>query len=535
MKRNSMLTKIIAVLLCALMVAAWLPKTSAAANDFESGMDRIYGTDAANAMPLVIGTNADSGLANAYYAYTPAEDGTLTLTAEDGTTFTVDGVAYTDAVAVTAGTKYIIVATNEAKAYSFTAAFEVASAAIELVIGTNANEGAEVTYTYTPDVAGRLVLAAEDGTTWTVDGVAYFDAVEVAAGTTYTIVASNAAEAHSFTATLYQFDELLTLVNQNFSLGASIEAVFRVNTKVRPKTASGYETKGYDKVWLSITHNRPTAVSSGEVTTIDICDESTQAVIYQYKYEFYAKEFKDLLEITIFAEKDGGFYCSSVVYEWSAKNKMVEMFNTNYANKDTDTKAYNTCVLLATMLNYGEKAQIRYGYDVDNLVTDGLDASILNMIPTEDPVFTQTIDKDNSGSNVLRNVGVKTVSKVELTNQFKLADSNYANYEVKYTYVENDATSELVINANDAGTKSGTNILITYNALVARQMRIPVTVQLYQKDGGALSRAYVISLEAALKTFVDNAESNPTDTNLKNAELAKAIMTFGDAAAVYFA
>lgn len=124
MKRNSMLTKIIAVLLCALMVAAWLPKTSAAANDFESGMDRIYGTDAANAMPLVIGTNADSGLANAYYAYTPAEDGTLTLTAEDGTTFTVDGVAYTDAVAVTAGTKYIIVATNAAKAYSFTAAFE---------------------------------------------------------------------------------------------------------------------------------------------------------------------------------------------------------------------------------------------------------------------------------------------------------------------------------------------------------------------------------------------------------------------------
>lgn len=126
MKRNSMLTKIIAVLLCALMVAAWLPKTSAAAKDFESPLDRIYGTDAANAMPLVIGTNADSGLANAYYAYTPAEDGTLTLTAEDGTTFTVDGAAYTDAVAVTAGTKYIIVATNEAKAHSFTAAFEVA-------------------------------------------------------------------------------------------------------------------------------------------------------------------------------------------------------------------------------------------------------------------------------------------------------------------------------------------------------------------------------------------------------------------------
>ena len=156
MKRNSMLTKIIAVLLCALMVAAWLPKTSAAANDFESGMDRIYGTDAANAMPLVIGTNADSGLANAYYAYTPAEDGTLTLTAEDGTTFTVDGVAYTDAVAVTADTKYIIVATNEAKAYSFTAAFEVAPTGPEtdstltvskVAFGLNGYIGAQVQLT----------------------------------------------------------------------------------------------------------------------------------------------------------------------------------------------------------------------------------------------------------------------------------------------------------------------------------------------------------------------------------------------------
>lgn len=126
MKRNSMLTKIIAVLLCALMVAAWLPKTSAAANDYESGMDRDYGAHAGNAMDLLIGPNEDAGLADTYYAYTPAEDGTLTLTAEDGTTFTVDGVAYTEAVAVTAGTKYIIVATNAALAHSFTAAFEVA-------------------------------------------------------------------------------------------------------------------------------------------------------------------------------------------------------------------------------------------------------------------------------------------------------------------------------------------------------------------------------------------------------------------------
>lgn len=130
MKRNSMLTKIIAVLLCALMVAAWLPKTSAAAaNDFESAPDRDLGSHAANAMTLVIGTNAElfpnNPLTNTYYAYTPAEDGTLTLTAAEGTTLTVDGVDYTDAVAVTAGTKYIIVATSAAKNHSFTAAFEV--------------------------------------------------------------------------------------------------------------------------------------------------------------------------------------------------------------------------------------------------------------------------------------------------------------------------------------------------------------------------------------------------------------------------
>ena len=538
MKRNSMLTKIIAVLLCALMVAAWLPKTSAAANDdFESGMDRIYGTDAKNAMPLVIGTNADSGLANAYYAYTPAKDGTLTLTAEDGTTFTVDGVAYTDAVAVTADTKYIIVATNEAKAYSFTAAFEVASAAIELVIGTNANEGAEVTYTYTPDVAGRVVLAAEDGTTWTVNGVAYADSFDVAAGTTYTIVASNAAGAHSFTAALYQFDAHLYIDMENFALGAAIGSTFRVERTVRP---TGYSTDKkyvyYDKVWLSVKHIRPTDVSNGEATSVTILDQSLNTKYFIYMYNFYAKEFNDKLEITVFGEKDGVIFCSPEVFEWTAKDKMIEMFNTNYPKKDTDAKANKTCVVLATMLNYGAKSQIRYGYDVNNLVTNGLDANILNMIPTEEPVFNQGITVGTSGATYLRSVGVMTASAVEMTLQFQLDSDDLSRYQIKYSYVENGTPYEINAAATDNmyGFSSKLRLTVAFNTLVARQMRIPVTVQLY-KDGVATGNAYTISIEGALKNFVDNAGTDTTSTAYKNGELAKAIMTFGDAAEAYFA
>lgn len=514
MKRNSMLTKIIAVLLCALMVAAWLPKTSAAANDFESGMDRIYGTDAANAMPLVIGTNADSGLANAYYAYTPAEDGTLTLTAEDGTTFTVDGVAYTDAVAVTAGTKYIIVATNEAKAYSFTAAFEVASAAIELVIGTNANEGAEVTYTYTATANGRVKLSAADGTTFTVDGAACYNTFAVVAGTTYTIVASNAAGAHSFEAKYLAYDQYLYMDSQTFRLADSIQASLRINYRINTNaTNAKYK---FEKAWLEVAY-----VDYNGNIVVDVLDTTDMAPYWTFYYNLNPAEMVTVRNITVHGIKNGveyvGEHTSDHDYSnWTAKSLLLDLFDKSYDTKDTDTIANLRCVLLADMLIYAEQTQYVLNINAGNPITNGVSDDYLAMATQVTPTINASMTVSSSGTNTLRTAGLRLADKIQLTLQFYLPkDADATTYSVKVG--ETVYTSE-------SFSVSGRWITL-YAGIIAKDVRVPMTVELLQNGNVVNTTAYTVSVEGACTKLVGAGSY---------VDLCEAIMKYGDAANAYF-
>lgn len=427
MKRNSMLTKIIAVLLCALMVAAWLPKTSAAANDdFESGMDRIYGTDAKNAMPLVIGTNADSGLANAYYAYTPAEDGTLTLTAAEGTTLAVDGDPYTDAVAVTAGKEYIIVATSAAKNHSFTAAFEVAP---------------------TGPVLDPNLKA---------DSVA-------------------------------------------FNLAGYIGAQVIVN-----KAAA----KAYETVYIEVVRN-------GVMTE---WKENIGASYGMFGYEFRltAYQMGDQVTITIVGIDEDGVVHHSNPIEWSARQGLLDILNRDI-NK-TATKDKNRCKMVVEMLYYGAEAQKRFAPST-TLVTDGLDAKFTALHTTEEPVISATNTATSSSVNEFNLFALGLQDVIQLQMIFNTETEDFSSYEVKvsfgnksYTY---DSTQML-----DAGTKKAG---IIFDQLLAKHLREKVTVELY-KDGNLVSKTYTVSIEGAAKTV-----------SSKNVPVAKAMMTYGDAAAAYFA
>lgn len=516
MKRNSMLTKIIAVLLCALMVAAWLPKTSAAANDFESGMDRIYGTDAANAMPLVIGTNADSGLANAYYAYTPAEDGTLTLTAEDGTTFTVDGVAYTDAVAVTADTKYIIVATNEAKAYSFTAAFEVASAAIELVIGTNANEGAEVTYTYTATANGRVKLSAADGTTFTVDGAACYNTFAVVAGTTYTIVASNANGAHSFEAKYLAYNEYLYMDSQTFRISDSIQAAMRINYRINTNTTTAKYK--FEKAWLEVAY-----VDYNGNVAVDVLDTTVQAPYWTFWYNLSPAELATVRSITVHGIKDGVEYVGEHTGDhdysnWTAKTLLLNLFASCYANKDTDELQNLGCILLADMMIYAEEVQQSLNLNANNLVTNGVSADYLAMATKTTPTIEGSLNVSSSGTNTLRTASLKAGEMVQLTLQFYLPkDADATTYSVKVGDNEYVYGSEYFLVAGRWVT--------VVAGIGADKVRETMNVELLQNGEVKNTTAYTVSVEAACSEKINAGQY---------VDLCTDLMKYGDAANAYF-
>jgi len=511
MKRNSMLTKIIAVLLCALMVAAWFPKTSAAANDYESGMDRDYGAHAGNAIDLVIGTNADAGLADTYYAYTPAEDGTLTLTAGDGTTFTVDGVAYTEAVAVTAGTKYIIVATNTALAHSFTAAFEVASSAIELVIGTNANEGTEVTYTYTAAADGRVKLSATDGTTFTVDGAACYNTFAVVTGTTYTIVASNASGAHSFDASYYAYNEYLVLDSQVFRIADSIQTALRINYRINTNAIN--EKYKFEKAWLEVAY-----VDYNGNIVVDVLDTSSQAPYWTFWYSINPAEMVTVRDITVHGIKGGVEYVGNADYSnWSAKSLLLTLFGTHYANKDSAESSRLLCVLLADMLNYAEQTQYALGINDDNPVTNGVSANYLAMATQTTPTINASMTVSSSGTNTHRTANLRLAEKIQLALQFYLPkDADVTTYSVKVGDT---------VYTSDTFIVSGRWITVQAG-VIAKDVRVPMTVELLQGGEVKNTTAYSVSVEGACTSMIASG---------RYVAMCESIMKYGDAANAYFA
>lgn len=494
MKRNSMLTKIIAVLLCALMVAAWLPKTSAAANDFESGMDRIYGTDAANAMPLVIGTNADSGLANAYYAYTPAENGTLTLTAEDGTTFTVDGVAYTDAVAVTAGTKYIIVATSAAKNHSFTAALETGCA--------HANT-TTTTVDATCTEAGSITVTCDDcGETISTEEIPALN---------HDYTGENGACVNCGE---YPVDESLVFYNKAMLLGADIRGIFQVR---KVKATSPYESF---KVIVE---------KNGVETELELVatSDKTSYTTYGYALTVPAKEMADVVNARIIGITSDGNYFISNPDTWSIKEGAVALLET-YAPK-TDEASVNKARLCANMLNYGAEAQKKFNYNLENLATDGLKEEHAALIITTTPEMETIAKTDDTGVTApLKDIVFNLAARVQVLPRFTVAKADAKeSYKavINQTHIAPDGTEtvyETVVIEGADCIKSGSTFAVYIDYLATKELRDVMTITLY-KDDVMVSATHTFSAESVLSGLMD---SYPT--------LIPALMNFCDCARAVF-
>lgn len=496
MKRNSMLTKIIAVLLCALMVAAWLPKTSAAANDFESGMDRIYGTDAANAMPLVIGTNADSGLANAYYAYTPAENGTLTLTAEDGTTFTVDGVAYTDAVAVTADTKYIIVATNEAKAHSFDAA---------VVFGCAHANTTTTTVDATCTEAGSITVTCDDcGETISTEEIPALN---------HDYTGENGACVNCGE---YQVDETLVFYNKGIVLSADIRGVLQIR---KTKATSPYES------FMVI------AEKGGVETELELAtfSETSTRITYSFAMTVPAKELADVTNLRIIGITADGVYRTSINYPWSIKEGLISSMDT-YSAQGTEDAALRT-KLCANILNYGAEAQKHFNYATDNLATKDLKKEYADLIITTTPEM-EAIPKAEEPAGTyatLTEIGFNLAARVQVLPRFKVPKTDAKeSYSAQITkvHVAPDGT-ETTTSFTLSGDKilkgaTSTSLYVYIDNLASKELRDVMTITL-MKDGKAVSVIHTFSGESALYGKMSSLPA-----------LAPALMNYCDCARAVF-
>ena len=497
MKRNSMLTKIIAVLLCALMVAAWLPKTSAAANDFESAPDRHLGTDAANAMSLTIGTNAerfpDDPLTNTYYAYTPAEDGTLTLTAAEGTTLTVDGDAYTDAVAVTAGTKYIIVATSAAKNHSFTAALETGCA----------HATTTTTNTATCTEAGvETVVCDECGETISETAVE-------ALGHDYT--GENGA---CKVCGEYQVDETLKFYRAS---AAEPYASMMLGAEIKISVNIATYLFNYDEYYIEFKMD----YNGGTITKALPSSDSTE-YYGNFQYAVPAPLLTETIFATVYGVKDDVVYSGETI-SFTVRDSIVYRLDKAYGKYTTNATAKKQFDMYIHMLKYGAEAQTRFNVNTGKLATSGVNKDYLDLLKTDSPAYNTPKFATNN-SLYLYNFRLKLQEKINFYGNF-LFMKGFTKVEdytvvIEHTKADGSTVSYNITSENGGLIWDGSYYLtFDFNEIAPAQMRDQLTITLY-KNGVAVTETYSATGDMA--------------TASTNATLRDAVLNFADCAKAYF-
>ena len=250
----------------------------------------------------------------------------------------------------------------------------------------------------------------------------------------------------------------------------------------------------------------------------DVLTENSSTWVAQFKHIF-AKEMGVNIEARLYAkDASGQIYMSPArstnIRDYlggrlTATNNIVEMR-----------------VLAADMLNYGAAAQMFMDYETDHLVNQELTAAQLAKLHQYETTTLPAVNKINSNyrpegeSNILFN-SVTLGNEVVLNLTIRLPQ-NTENVQVR---VKDHATGSVVTTLDT--TWSGSSIQAAFNGIGADKMRTEydfVTLV----DGVETGNIRTWSVEAYVGEIRNGSNQNKTN-------MANALLTYGDAAAAYFA
>ena len=244
----------------------------------------------------------------------------------------------------------------------------------------------------------------------------------------------------------------------------------------------------------------------------------SQAYYYVFEHRLAPKYMAETMEITAYAVKNGVTYCGNTV-EWSVKQGILDILDRDYDSIETDATKRKQCVLLVDMLYYGAEAQKTFKTDGNGLTTDGLDEKYVALRTVADPVINEQNTAVKMKKNQLYMYALGVEDKVDLQFVFWLSSTNYSEYTIKVTY-----GGTVYEYTEEAFTEVGTGVIaVSFAELGADAMRKTVTVELWQ-NGARVSDVYTASI-AGTSVNLDAAY----------ADLAVAMMKYGDSAAAYFA
>jgi hypothetical protein len=286
-------------------------------------------------------------------------------------------------------------------------------------------------------------------------------------------------------------------------------------------TARKSDLTDYNKFWIEVTKHNP----DGDVTRLYGEDQPdgeltegnrTWAVEFR---DIYAKEMGIDVSARLYAQNAAGEIHMSPLCTKNIRDYLAEILTTE-GKKDA------WYVLCADMLNYGAAAQVYKDFQTDHLVNQELSANALAKLhqyeTTELPVVAKTnVNTKPEGEEecLYTSVGLDNEVKLVLTVR---KDAGTQGVQVQ---VKNHATGAVVTTLDT--TWMGRTFQASFSGIGAAAMRTEfdfVTLV----NGVETGNIYTWSVEA----YVGEIRS---DSNQAKVNVANALLTYGDAAAGYFA
>ncbi|MBE6984276.1 MAG: hypothetical protein E7434_01440 [Ruminococcaceae bacterium] len=307
--------------------------------------------------------------------------------------------------------------------------------------------------------------------------------------------------------------------NLNFTMSISAGAEMTVTYSIMGITVNSY-TDFYLEVKKDVAGGDPVTTVYGitedrEQMTAKVNPSTGEALMYQVTYKgINAKEMGDNFSTTLYAvDAEGTVYCGDTSVK-SIKSYLLEKADAEASIPELKTMAID-------MLKYGAAAQVRLGYNTENLVTADLTEEQLSYATQTTPEAVNYAATSGTGASVNTNITVTSRVQLNLSCIYTTAtDPNAVKCVI--TDSEGNVLAEIA-----ATNKSGIMFSAIYEDVGAKQMRDVINATFYEGET-AISQTVSWSVESYVAQVL--AKDNATEDEIN---MVNAMLTYGDAVAAY--
>ena len=565
MKRNSLSTKLFAMLLCVVMVVGCLP-LSAFATDWEGDidlapeglnpenpifLDLIYQWDNEETQEglQVMFYNTDAEFDPTYfvtygmpgqYSFSVTGEGDFSVTIDGEEIAAVEGVATKEITltrgdgfnfAIDAGEGYYIEFLPVETTPPVGADFENAAILVE-----GANEATTLLsrmgegmyyYKWTAPSDGVLTLSfnsyAPNAVFANVEvqypvfsGLTEFDdgtmEIDVTEGTEYGLIVLVVTDDRSTSEFSIQadFEETPTgpIVDEDLkfqTIGVSFQDYVGIQC-ILNKNATAIKDKGYDNFYVVATQD--VWNSDGTFTEKDadmaVVDYGTRM---KFDIQIVSWAMTETVHVTLYAEKDGVVYVGEQ-FTTSVEELALEKIASYELSNDSVR-----CTAFVDMLNFGAAVQTSYSHNAENPANRKLEElGFAKWATVDEPAFEKENSNTEAGAVLVQQAAISLQEKAELQFIFRV---DISNYELRYTV--GGKTTTITSDQFEAMSAVITKINI---GVRASNFRDEFTVALYDPaTGEPVTAIYTVSVEAYAK---NNLNGTKRDAYI-------ALMKYGDA------